>query len=115
MAIKSIFENRLDEFIIYFLIRNYLDLYDGTIARYCNKESSFGTFLDKFIDYLFYFAFFIAVGIKYNKSIIYYLLCVILYSIYFSTNIANKFVHDNSLLIVPLSFIFIKIIESIDI
>lgn len=89
---------------IFFFIRSFIDIIDGTLARKCNKCSYFGHVLDNIGDLLFYILMMLSMlyiypDIHIIKKLFY--ICIIFYIIKnFSGNVDSLylFLHDNSLL-----------------
>ena len=103
--------------ILLIILRSALDIYDGMIARKCNKTSKFGKYFDIISDSIFSLLFILLTYSKINKkyNIKYLLLVYILFSIYVSYNALftedyeifhnNKLgilYHDNILIISPI-------------
>ena len=115
-------EKYLLVFIFLVFFRSFCDIYDGMIARKCNKTTSIGKYLDVFADtfyaMVFLVLFFIKTNNKYWYLKIFIVLLILITPVLFFRSGSNnhvmlennsvlKFTHDNTILVYPILSILI--------
>lgn len=84
--------------VILFILRWLTDVLDGSIARKYNKKSKLGGTLDTIADYMLFVIIFNFFAIKYNLSITYYVIFIMMlvFNLYY-----NESVHDHDSYKIP--------------
>ena len=131
IAINLIKGGNIYTFILFGFIKIFLDCMDGAMARTCNRTTKLGAFLDIFSDsitvilvagIILYKIYVNNKIIKYRYLIVFLSVFAILYYIMQTYNELNnkrqndnmfkfkldKYIHDNTLVIVPLAFYMVK-------
>lgn len=125
IAYNLLFEDNINKLLLFTLLRSILDCLDGSVARVCDLKSDLGALLDVLSDTIFI----IIVGIisiykiyPNNNILVFiiafimlYMLCQTINEILGKRNNNNmfsfgfdEFIHDNILLLTPLSLYIIK-------
>ena len=93
--------------IILIFIRTFLDILDGSLARYYNKITEYGQNLDCWCDRIFSLAMlFWSICIKRNLNI-YSLVVMSSFFLYYTNSFVYLIIHDNTMLFMPLTFFLI--------
>ena len=115
-------EKYLIVFIFLVFFRSFCDIYDGMIARKCNKTTSIGKYLDIFADTFYAMVFLVLLFIKINSKYWYLkiflvILIIVTPTLFFGSgkdnhemlekNTVLKFTHDNTILVYPILSILV--------
>ena len=108
LFINYIFNTDLTcNFIFLIFIRTFLDILDGTLARYYNKTTDFGQNLDCWCDRIFSIAMlFSSILVKQNISI-YTMGVLSSFIFYYLDQFVYLMIHDNTMFFMPLTFYLI--------
>jgi len=94
-------------FIFLIFIRTFLDILDGTLARYYNKTTKFGRYLDCWCDRIFSVAMlFWSVAVKQNINLNTMIVLTSFIS-YYTNKYMYLVIHDNTMLFMPITFYLI--------
>ena len=103
--------------ILLTILRSLADIYDGMIARKCNKTSKLGKYLDNLADNIFIFSFLLLTSFKIDSQYVKYIIYICIsiqiklfynflftnYDIMYDENKIRTFLHDNIMIFSPLS------------
>lgn len=94
-------------FIFLIFIRSFIDILDGTLARYYNKTTKFGRDLDCWCDRIFSVAMlFWSIIVKQNISLN-TLIVLSSFISYYTNKYMYLVIHDNTMLFMPITFYLI--------
>ena len=107
LALFFLYNKNISYFLVFLIIRLFLDCLDGFVARKYNKVSNFGQQFDKYLDIFFYLILLIILLQKSNiiiillSIIIFTILLILRYDIPFLT-ILLKYIEENTIISVPI-------------